>query len=178
MLSRAKNSRRRGALMLECALVYPITFLLLLGLVIGGMGIFRFQEAAALARAGARYAGTHGNNYRRDTAQSAGSPGSGAATTGMATGSSIPAGVSWYNASPTSASGSDTSWTGDVYDHAIRSNLVALDPSYLNVQAGWLGTSNSPGSVVYVTVSYNWLPELYVVGPIRLQSTASCPVTN
>src|SRR5438874_7743818 len=100
MIRRSSPRQRLGALAVECAFVYPVTFFLLLGLVIGGMGIFRYQETAALARAGARYAATHGFQYRRDAGENIGSPGSGAATTGRASGSNVPSNILWYNASP------------------------------------------------------------------------------
>src|SRR2546423_846727 len=105
MRLRTVNQARRGITVIECAVVYPVTFLLLLGLVIGSMGIFRYQEAAAWPRAGARYASPHGNAYRKDTGQPPGPPAPPAGQSG---------GYWWYTASPTSASGSDTSWTGDI----------------------------------------------------------------
>jgi len=190
MVRRTSTYRRKGATLVECAIVYPITFLLILGLIIGGMGIFRYQEVAALARTGARYLSTHGNTWHKDAGVGTGSAGSGSATTGIARSGTAPSDVLWYNASPTSASGTDTSWTGDMYDNAIRNNLVSMDPNSLKCQAGWLpvskfsgqptatGPDNWPGAVVYVTVAYDWLPELYLIGPLRLMSTASCPVTN
>lgn len=65
MLGRA--SARRGTTIVECALVYPVTFFLLFGLLIGGMGVFRYQEMASLAREGARYAIVHGSQYQQVT---------------------------------------------------------------------------------------------------------------
>lgn len=167
---------RRGATVVECAVVLPVTFMLLLGLVIGAMGIFRYQEVASLARAGARYASTHGAQYRKDGSASLGSPGTYVATTN---------GFFMYQANPLLATGIDTSWTGDVYDQAIRPNLVALDVSNLTCQVGWPPVINQetkpdnwPGSRVTVTVTYNWLPELYFIGPINLTSTSTMPITN
>jgi hypothetical protein len=31
---------------------------------------------------------------------------------------------------------------------------------------------------VDVTVSYDWMPSLYLIGPYKLQSTSSMPITN
>ena|SRR5438132_1832876 len=176
MRLRTANQARRGVTVIESAVVYPVTFLLLLGLVIGSLGIFRYQEVAALARAGARYASTHGNAYRKDTGQPTGSPGTAAGKSG---------GYWWYTADPTSASGSDTSWTGDIYDQAIRPNLIALDTSRLSVKVGWPPVINQqdkpdnwPGSQVSVTVTYQWMPELFLIGPINLSSTSTMPITN
>src|SRR5213593_2814721 len=44
--------QRRGASVLEFAIVAPVTFMLILGLIIGGLGVFRYQEVAQLAREG------------------------------------------------------------------------------------------------------------------------------
>jgi Flp pilus assembly protein TadG len=57
--------------MLECAFVYPIVFLFVLGLIVGGLGIFRYQEVALLAREGARYASVHGTKYAQVTGKTA-----------------------------------------------------------------------------------------------------------
>ena len=60
-----KHSRpdRRGVSILEAAVVYPVTMLLLIGTTVLGLGVFRFNELQALAREGARYASVHGPNY-------------------------------------------------------------------------------------------------------------------
>jgi Flp pilus assembly protein TadG len=180
-LRQPKACARRGVTLVECAVIYPVVFFILLALLIGGMAIYRYQEVAALARSGARYASTHGAQYRKDTNLPVGSPGTSAGTSG---------GLLWYQANPMSAPGSDTSWTGDIYDQAIRPQLIALDPSQLSVQVGWppvknpSGTvvlnnpDNWPGSTVTVTVTYQWFPELWLVGPITLTSTSTMPITN
>jgi Flp pilus assembly protein TadG len=67
MLRRAKNQTRRGAVVLESAIIYPVTFLLIFGLIIGGLGVFRYQEVASLAREGSRYASVRGAMYERVT---------------------------------------------------------------------------------------------------------------
>jgi Flp pilus assembly protein TadG len=54
---------RRGVSAVECAIVYPLTILLLLGTVILGLGVFRYQQVQSLAREGARYASVHGPTY-------------------------------------------------------------------------------------------------------------------
>ncbi len=61
---------RRGMASVECALVYPIAILLLLGTIIMGLGIFRFEQLQALAREGARYASVHGPTYASENGQS------------------------------------------------------------------------------------------------------------
>ena len=71
MLYGPRKSRRRGAVVLECALVYPITFLLIFGLIIAGLGVFRYQEVGFLAREGSRYASLHGATYQQATGKTA-----------------------------------------------------------------------------------------------------------
>src|SRR5437763_529552 len=61
----------RGAVMVEAAIVLPTLFIILIGMITIGMGIFRYQQVAALAREGARYAAVHGAQYEKD-AQDAG----------------------------------------------------------------------------------------------------------
>src|SRR6202008_8279 len=55
-----------GTTMVETAVVLPVTMLLTLGLIVGAMGVFRYQEVSTLAREGARYASTHGYQSRKD----------------------------------------------------------------------------------------------------------------
>jgi hypothetical protein len=54
----------------ECAAVYPMTIMLLMGSVIMGLGVFRYQQLQALAREGARYASVHGPTYASENSQS------------------------------------------------------------------------------------------------------------
>src|SRR5690348_4454653 len=122
MRVRRQPRERRAATAVECAFVYPATFLLILGLVVVAQGVARYQEVASLARAASRYASTHGAQYRKDA-------GLGAGTAGTSTGTSNS--LFWYATDPTQASGSDATWTGSTYDSAVRPNLVALDPAKL-----------------------------------------------
>jgi hypothetical protein len=152
--------------------------MLLLGLFIGGMGVFRYQEVSHLAREGARYASTHGGMYQQ---------------AGLPTSTGVPA-ISSLN---------DSNLTT-----VLQARSVSLNPNYLTVNVDWYldGTSpperpsdissstpnnypycvdpnaDPPGSVVYqnnvkVTVTYQWTPELYVIGPITLSSTSVMPMS-
>jgi Flp pilus assembly protein TadG len=192
MLNRSpRRGHRPAAALVECAFVYPLTFLLLIGLVVTAQGVARYQEVAALARAGARYASTHGAQSRKDAGLAVGSPGTllsspgSSGTSGAGTGVVAGSSLFWYSTDPTKDSGTDTSWTGDAYDSAVRPKLVALDPSRLTFKVGYPSVVNQstkpdnwPGSQVTVTVTYQWLPDLYLVGPIPLSSTSSLPITN
>lgn len=173
---RRPTTRRRGVTVVECAFVYPLTILLLFGMVVGATGVFRYQEVASLAREAARYASTHGANFRKDTGLPVGTAG---------TACSGPGSLLWYQADPSLAPGADPSWCQDIYDNAVAPNLVALDPSQITCQVGWPAVINQsnkpdnwPGSTVTVTISYQWMPEYFWTGPITLTSTSSMPITN
>lgn len=62
-----RNRDRRGATTVEFAIVASTVLLLLIGLIVGALGVFRYQEVARLAREGARYAAVHGATYSRVT---------------------------------------------------------------------------------------------------------------
>jgi Flp pilus assembly protein TadG len=62
---------RRGAVMVETAIVLPILFMFLLGTITIGMGIFYYEQVASLAREGARYASVRGSGYGFETGGSA-----------------------------------------------------------------------------------------------------------
>jgi Flp pilus assembly protein TadG len=64
---RLRHQRRRAATMVEFAVVCSLTLLILLGLLIGGLGIFRYQQVARLARDASRWASLHGTQYAQDT---------------------------------------------------------------------------------------------------------------
>ncbi|WP_435016321.1 hypothetical protein TA3x_003886 [Tundrisphaera sp. TA3] len=53
-LGRAR--RRRGIIMAEAGAVYSVTILLVLGMMVAGLGVFRYQEVAFQARQAARWA--------------------------------------------------------------------------------------------------------------------------
>lgn len=152
MRHRLTRSRRRGTTALECALVLPVVFVLLFGVVIGGLGIFRYQEVAALAREASRYASVHGAQYQQDTGNSA------------ATAQDV-----YTNALAANAVGLDltrlsytVSWSTDnrPYHTVTNSNnqLVRV------------------ANTVTVTVTYQWIPESFL-GGITLTSTSVMPMS-
>ena len=63
MIRKRDRHDRRGAAMLEAAVVYPVTMLLLIGTVVLGIAVFRYEQVQSLAREGARYASVHGPTY-------------------------------------------------------------------------------------------------------------------
>ena len=175
--------KRKGAVLVESAIIYPVAFLLMLGLMVGGMGVYRFQEVSHLAREGARWASTHGAQYRQDMGTYPGFIGG----TYLRTDPTPLPGLLWYQVDSSSTAGT---WTGDIYNNGIRANMVALDPNLVSCQIAWppvtnlagMVVQNSPdnyrGSKVFVTVTYQWFPEVFLIGPFTLTSTSSMPMTN
>ena len=62
-----RNRQRSGATVVECAFVFPLFFLLLIGLIVGTLGVFRYQEVASLTREAARWASVRGHQYSQAT---------------------------------------------------------------------------------------------------------------
>jgi Flp pilus assembly protein TadG len=147
---RFARRRRKGILAVEAGFTLPVLLFLLLATAVGGYGVFRYQQVAHLARAGARYASVHGAQYEQDT-------------------------------------GNPAATAQDVYNNAILPNAVGLDASQLSYCVSW-NAGNAPSqpggdyekattNTVTVTVSYQWLPELFLVGPVTLSSSSTVPMS-
>jgi hypothetical protein len=156
MLLRSPSSRRPAATLAEAGLVYPVVALLLLGVVIVAMGVFRYQLVAELAREAARWASVHGAQYKSETGNA------------MATPSSI-----YSNAIQPRAAGLDTS--------GMTFTSSAGQGTYLGFTVSWTNSSEIPiyndtngnpvTNQVTVTVTYNWVPVAYL-GAVTLSSTS------
>jgi Flp pilus assembly protein TadG len=68
---RLSSTPRRAATVVEFAVVAPLTFILLLGILVGGMGISRYQQIANLTRESSRWASVRGSQYAKDTSNAA-----------------------------------------------------------------------------------------------------------
>ena len=147
---RLQRHDRAGMTVVESAVVFPVTFLLILGLLVGGLGVFRYQEMATLARRAARYAAVHGAQYARDTGKPAATP------------------DDIYNNAikPYAVSLDLTKLAYSVSYNADNS------PATVSVQNG---TVVNVTNTVTVTVSYNWVPEAFL-GGITLTSTSVLPM--
>ncbi len=60
---------RRGTTLVEFAFLGPMFLLILIGLIVGGLGVFRYHQVTALAHEAVRYASVHGRDYARITGQ-------------------------------------------------------------------------------------------------------------
>jgi Flp pilus assembly protein TadG len=61
---------RSGATLVEFAIVLSVVLVLTLGVVVLGLGVFRYQQMALLAREGARWASVHGGQYSQEQGKS------------------------------------------------------------------------------------------------------------
>jgi Flp pilus assembly protein TadG len=137
---------RQAATIVEFAIVAPVTFILLLGLLIGGLGIFRYQQVARLARDGSRYASVHGSDYAQETGNAA------------ATSTDV------YNQviAPNATALDLTQLTYSVTWNTTNS------PSHSTTANGQTVTTTN---TVTVTVTYHWIPEAFL-GGITMSSSS------
>jgi len=146
------RSRRRGATLVEAALVLPLVLMFTLGLVVFGLGSYRYQQVAALAREGARYASVHGGQWAADVNNNT-----------LTTPTDI-----YNHAIKPNAAGLDLSH-------------LSNPPSVTYANSGQMPTYTANGNtrtnIVTVTVTYTWTPEAYLGGTITLTSTSSMPIS-
>jgi Flp pilus assembly protein TadG len=132
--------------MLEFAIVGSLTFLLLLGLVIGGLGIFRYQQVASLSREASRWASVHGAQYADDTGNS------------PATATDVYNHVILPQATSLDLSKLRYSVTWNTSNSQFHTKTVN-------------GATVKVANTVTVTVIYQWIPEAFL-RPITLSSTS------
>jgi Flp pilus assembly protein TadG len=132
--------------MVEFAVVASLTAVILLGLLIGGLGIFRYQQVARLARDGSRWASVHGTQYAHDTKNTA------------ATAQDVYNQVIAPNATGLDLSQLTYSVTWDTDNSPSHTATVN-------------GQQVSVANTVTVTVTYNWIPEA-LLGRVTLSSTS------
>lgn len=143
---RPKLRSRRGVTTVEFAVACPIAFFLLLTTIVGSLGVFRYQQVAALSREGARWASVHGGQYAQET----GNP---AAT---------PEDVYREAIQPLAVA----------LNPARLSYEVTWDET--NMPLSVHEDYETPrGNTVSVRVSYEWFPEAYLFGPLVLTSTST-----
>jgi hypothetical protein len=156
----------------ETALVLPITFMILVGLVVLTVAVFRYQQVAFLAREAARYAAVHGGQYRQQNAAAIAAGTLPDATADYIAANLVkarsaamdPAGIQVvirFNTSGGSYDWDDTANNGDRWPNSPRT---------IN------GTTYQETNTVSVTVTYTWIPEWFMSGPMTVTSTAVVPV--
>ena len=150
MLPRRSARHRAGFAATESVVVLPILLFLIFATVVGGYGVFRYQQIALLAREGSRYASVHGGQYQAETGKAA------------ATSQDV-----YTNAIAPYATSLDLSQLS--YSVTWKSS---------NMPSSVVKEYEKPtGNTVTVTVSYKWFPEVYLIGPITLSSTSTVPMS-
>jgi hypothetical protein len=137
--------------MVEAAIVYPIAFMLTLGLVVFAVGVYRYDQVASLAREGARWASVHGGQWATDV-----NKGTLTSSTDI-----------YNNAIKPSAAGLNLT---DLKLSSVTYSDSGQMPTYT-------ASGNLKTNMVTVTVTYTWLPEAYVGSTLTLKSTSSMPIT-
>jgi hypothetical protein len=145
--------QRSGTTVTECAVIGPLTFVFVIGLILGAIGIFRYQEVASLARRGARWASVRGTQYAKDT-------GNAAATPADIYNQAIVPYAAGYDLTRLNSS---VTWN---QNNAPYQTIVDINGNLVATQ-----------NVVSVTVSYQWLPDGFF-GGITLSSTSVMPMSN
>ena len=142
---RLHKQSRVAASTVEFAVASSATFLILLGLIIGGLGIFRYQQVARLSRDAARWASVHGTQYALDTKKPA------------ATAQDV------YNQviAPNAATLDLSKLT---YSVTWNSSNSPYHVATVN------GQQVKVANIVTVSITYHWIPETFL-GAVNLSST-------
>lgn len=161
MVKRSTKILRSGIMAIEAAVVYPILVLLILGLIVGGTAVFRYQQVAFLAREAARWASVRGSDWQKTTDQT--SPSS----SDIRAQSVIP-----Y------ASGMDPNgltvtveWIDQITGTATSWDSASKDPVSLTNTGGYVSNK------VRVSIGYQYSPNFWIVGPLNLQSVCEHPMS-
>jgi Flp pilus assembly protein TadG len=150
MARRLGCPRRSAFAATESVLVLPTLFFLIIATVVGGYGIFRYQQIAMLAREGSRYASVHGRQYQQETGNSA------ATAQDVYNNAILPLATSLDLSHLTYS----VSWNTSNMPYTVSTDY-----------------ENPTGNTVTVTVNYKWFPEMYLAGPITLSSTSTVPMS-
>ena len=153
-----KRKTRTGSVLVETACVYPVVFMILLGIMLLGTSVFRYQQVAHISREAARWASVHGSLYAKEKYTTA------------ATAQDV-----YDNAIAPQAAGMkltglsySVTWNADASGKLLTgptSTVPATDPvSGLPV---YVAVSNT----VTVTVTYTWDTGLFGVIPVSSTST-------
>jgi Flp pilus assembly protein TadG len=157
LIRRVKQPIRRGAAMVEAAIILPVFLVLTLGMIDLGIAVFQNNAICEASRQGARIASVHGAYAADDSS-----------------------GAVW---GPTAYSGAGNS--AAAIPTAMRSAgaLAGLNTANVTVAVQWPTGTNSvaTGDTVQVTVSVLWAPVIfYVFGnrSVTLSATSITPIAH
>ena len=170
---RLRNVRtRHAAHAVECAFVYPVVFMFTLGVMIVGLGVFRYQEVAYLAREAARFASVHAGQYQQENAAAIAAASMPNVTDSYITPNIVQANATMLDAGSLNVTINFNTSSGsyDWDDTANNGNRWPYSETTQN------GSNYNATNTVSVTVSYTWVPEAYLIGPFTLTSTSCMAV--
>jgi Flp pilus assembly protein TadG len=145
---------RRGAAMLEAAIVLPVFLILVLGTIDTGLAVFRHNTLSQAARTGVRHAMVHGEN----------------ATAGWN-------GGPW---GPTTID-QDMTATGVPVVAAVQPTLFDMPADQTRIRVEWPDGHNRIRDSVRVTVTSTYTPMITWIwggGAISLHATSTMPIAN
>lgn len=155
------QNRRTGALAVEAALVHPVMLFLLLAIVVGGMGVFRYQQVAGQAHEAGRWASVRGSDFHKNTGQK--SP-----TKDQIFQQAVVPLLAGMDANSLSM---QVVWVNQNTGQALDWDKAPKDPQTLTK------TGDYVTNTVRVTVTYRFSPALFFLGSIQLTSTSELPMT-
>jgi hypothetical protein len=151
-----RSSQSRGQSLAEFALVAPIFFLLLFGIIEAGRFIYYYESLNNATRAGSRYAIIHGSNA--------------SCASGGPSGPMVdPPGCYDPNGDNIRQAVSDA-----MFGLVAAGDLTIPDPVY----SGPNGNSNARGSNVSVSVSFMYAPILPGLPPITIEAESNGVINN
>ena len=163
---------RRAAHLVECAIIYSVTMLLLAGLVIFAIGVFHYQQTAYLAREAARYAAVHAGQYQKENAAAIT-----ATTLPNVTKDYIIQNIVNANAFDMDTSALSVTITINTSSGSYDwDNTTDTNSRWPSSSATVSGTNYNETNTVSVTVTYTWTPPLFVAGPVTISSTSVMPM--
>jgi Flp pilus assembly protein TadG len=154
------STQRRGASLVEVAFVQPVCFLLLFGILFGGLLILNYQQVAWLSREASRQASVRGNQYAQQTGKA----------------SPTQADILQNVVLPLAATMDPSQLTVQVF--LIDGTTGAATPWDSSDKAVYIVLSDGSkvANKVRVVVTYVWVPTILTTGPISLQSVSEVPM--
>jgi hypothetical protein len=159
--------RRRAVATLEAAVVLPLLFFVLFSLIVGAVGVYRYQAIAWLSREAAEYAAVRGQQYQLDN-QLNSSP----TEKEIIAATVLPRAIGLDPSALTTKIEFVDQSTGTVssWDTATKAP-ISMTTDQTNVNDAYSNT-------VRVTVTYQWTPEMVFSGPVTFQSVSEIPMQN
>jgi Flp pilus assembly protein TadG len=161
MPTRNLPERRRGATTVEAAIVMPILLLMVFAIIVGGMGVFRYQLIGHLAAEAARYASVHGADWEADQNQAP------LTTAQIVQNIMLPSATTL---DPTQLAVT-VQWVDNGKNQVQDWDSSPRTPKSLNSSGDYV-TNN-----VRVTIRYTWIPET-LLPPCTLTSVCEIPLSH